>query len=231
MRPHWMMCELELPYETREIITRTDTMDDPDFTALFQAMTPIDVIERLEIGSRPSRRRNMRGVQDLRAIPWVFAWTQCRAALPGWFGVGTGLAAAIEVHGLEAVRQATRDWPFLGMLVADVEMVLATSDLDIAARYAELAGDVGKRLFPVIELEHKRAIEGVLQLNETRELLEHDPTLQRSILLRNPYVDPMSFVQVDLLRRWREGGREDKELERVLVQTVRGIARGMRNTG
>jgi phosphoenolpyruvate carboxylase len=205
--------------------------DDPDFTALFQAMTPIDVIERLEIGSRPSRRRNMRGVQDLRAIPWVFAWTQCRAALPGWFGVGTGLAAAIEVHGLEAVRQAKRDWPFLAMLVSDVEMVLAKSDLDIAARYAELAGDVGKRLFPVIELEHKRAIEGVLQLNETRELLEHDPTLQRSILLRNPYVDPMSFVQVDLLRRWREGGRVDKELERVLVQTVRGIARGMRNTG
>jgi phosphoenolpyruvate carboxylase len=117
------------------------------------------------------------------------------------------------------------------MLVSDVEMVLAKSDLDIAARYAELAGDVGKRLFPVIELEHKRAIEGVLQLNETRELLEHDPTLQRSILLRNPYVDPMSFVQVDLLRRWREGGRVDKELERVLVQTVRGIARGMRNTG
>jgi phosphoenolpyruvate carboxylase len=205
--------------------------DDPDFTELFQAMTPIDVIERLEIGSRPSRRRNMRGVQDLRAIPWVFAWTQCRATLPGWFGVGTGIAAAIEVHGIDAVRHAKRDWPFLAMLVSDVEMVLAKSDLDIAARYAELAGDVGKRMFPVIQLEHELAIAGVLELNEANELLEHDPTLQRSIRLRNPYVDPMSFVQVDLLRRWREGGREDKQLERVLVQTVRGIARGMRNTG
>ena len=205
--------------------------DDPDFTALFQAMTPIDVIERLEIGSRPARRRNMRGVQDLRAIPWVFAWTQSRATLPGWFGVGTGIAAAIEKYGVEAVRRAKRDWPFLAMLVSDVEMVLAKSDLDIAARYAELAGDVGQRLFPVIENEFRSAVAGVLKLNEAAELLEHDPTLQRSIQLRNPYVDPMSFVQVDLLRRWREGGRVDKQLERVLVQTVRGIARGMRNTG
>ncbi|MDG2144662.1 MAG: phosphoenolpyruvate carboxylase [Planctomycetota bacterium] len=205
--------------------------DDPDFTELFQAMTPIDVIERLEIGSRPARRRNMRGVQDLRAIPWVFAWTQSRATLPGWFGVGTGIAAAIEKYGVQEVRRAKRDWPFLAMLVSDVEMVLAKSDLDIAARYAELAGDVGKRLFPVIKTEYQSAVAGVLALNEANELLEHDPTLQRSIQLRNPYVDPMSFVQVDLLRRWREGGRADKQLERVLVQTVRGIARGMRNTG
>ena len=173
----------------------------------------------------------MRGVQDLRAIPWVFAWTQSRATLPGWFGVGTGIAAAIEKYGVQEVRRAKRDWPFLAMLVSDVEMVLAKSDLDIAARYAELAGDVGKRLFPVIKTEYQSAVAGVLELNEANELLEHDPTLQRSIQLRNPYVDPMSFVQVDLLRRWREGGRADKQLERVLVQTVRGIARGMRNTG
>ena len=205
--------------------------DDPDFTALFQGMTPIDVIERLEIGSRPARRRSMRGVQDLRAIPWVFAWTQCRAVLPGWFGVGAGLEEAIAVHGLAAVRRAARGWPFLGTLLDDVEMVLAKSDLDIAARYAELAGEVGARLFPVIRAEHGRSVAALLEIGETRELLERDATLQRSIRLRNPYVDPMSFVQVDLLRRWREGGREDGELERVLVQTVRGIARGLRNTG
>ncbi|MFT5051400.1 MAG: phosphoenolpyruvate carboxylase [Chlamydiales bacterium] len=205
--------------------------DEPDFPALFQDMTPIDVIERLEIGSRPARRRNMRGVGDLRAIPWVFAWTQCRAVLPGWFGVGTGLVAAIEVHGLETVRLAIRDWPFLALLVSDVETVLAKSDLDIAARYAQLAGDVGTRLYPVIRSEHERTIAAVLELGQAHELLEHDPTLQRSIRLRNPYVDPMSFVQVDLLRRWRAGGREDEELERVLVQTVRGIARGLCNTG
>ncbi len=205
--------------------------DDADFPALFQGMTPIDVIERLAIGSRPARRRAMRGVQDLRAIPWVFAWTQCRAVLPGWFGMGTGLAAAVEAHGLAAVRRAAREWPFLRTLLADVEMVLAKSDLDIAARYAELAGEVGTRLFPAIRAEHDRSVGAVLEIGEATELLERDPTLQRSIRLRNPYVDPMSVLQVDALRRWREAGRADPDLERLLVQTVRGIARGLRNTG
>jgi phosphoenolpyruvate carboxylase len=205
--------------------------DDPDFPALFQGMTPIDVIERLQIGSRPARRRSMRGVGDLRAIPWVFAWTQCRAVLPGWYGVGSGLMAAIEAHGLEAVRRASREWPFFGTFLADVEMVLAKSDLDIASRYAELAGPVGARLYPQLCEEHARSVATLLDVREAAGLLERDPTLRRSIRLRNPYVDPLSFVQVDLLGRWRAGGREDPELERVLVQTVRGIARGLRNTG
>jgi phosphoenolpyruvate carboxylase len=205
--------------------------EQPHFTRLFQGMTPIDVIERLEIGSRPARRRSMGGVQDLRAIPWVFAWTQCRGVLPGWFGVGSGLSAAIDTHGLACMRQALRDWPFLAMLVSDVEMVLAKSDLDIAARYAELAGDVGQELFPHIQAEHELTVATVLELNQTKELLDNDPMLQRAIRLRNPYIDPMSFVQIDLLQRWRAGDRQDKDLERVLIQTVRGIARGLRNTG
>ncbi len=203
----------------------------PDFPALFEGMTPVDVIERLEIGSRPARRRSMRGVQDLRAIPWVFAWTQCRAVLPGWFGVGSGLAAAIDEHGLAAVRSAAASWPFLATFLADVEMVLAKSDLDIAARYAALAGEAGARHFPTILAEYERSVAAVLEISERGALLDADPTLQRSIRLRNPYVDPISFLQVDLLQRWREGGREDAALERVLVQTVRGIARGLRNTG
>lgn len=210
---------------------RTLVHDDADFTTLFQQMTPIDVIERLQIGSRPARRRQMRGVQDLRAIPWVFAWTQCRAALPGWFGVGSGLTAAIDEHGLEAVRNAATDWPFLATFLADVEMALAKSDLAIAARYAELAGDVGARLFPVIQQEHARSVATVIELAGEKELLERDPTLRRSIRLRNPYVDPLSILQIDCLRRWRAGGREDARLEKVLAQTVRGISRGLRNTG
>ena len=205
--------------------------EEADFPALFQGMTPIDVIERLSIGSRPARRRAMRGVQDLRAIPWVFAWTQCRAVLPGWYGVGSGLEAAIDAHGLQAVRAAARDWAFFRTLLSDVEMVLAKSDLDIAARYARLAGETGARLFPRIQAEHERCVRAVLHIAEADELLERDPTLQRSIRLRNPYVDPMSLLQVDALQRWREGGREDEQLERLLVQTVRGIARGLRNTG
>ena len=206
-------------------------VEHPDFPDLFRGMTPIDVIERLAIGSRPSRRRAMRGVQDLRAIPWVFAWTQCRAVLPGWYGIGAGLGAAIEAHGLAAVRAAARDWPFLTTLLADVEMVLAKSDLDIAARYAELAGDASTHLFPLLAEENERSIQALLEVQETRELLERDRTLQRAVRLRNPYVDPLSFLQIDTLRRWRAGNRQDAVLERVLAQTVRGIARGLRNTG
>ncbi|MEL6904838.1 MAG: phosphoenolpyruvate carboxylase [Planctomycetota bacterium] len=205
--------------------------DEPDFPALFTGMTPVDVIERLRIGSRPARRREMRGVQDLRAIPWVFAWTQCRVILPGWFGVGSGLTSAIEGAGLEQVRAAVASWPALRALLADVEMVLAKSDLGIARRYVPLAGDVGARLFPTIEAEHERTTRALLDVLEQDELLASEPTLQRSIRLRNPYVDPMSFVQADALGRWRATGREDPALERLLTQTVRGIARGLRNTG
>lgn len=202
-----------------------------DFAAFFQGMTPIDVIERLAIGSRPSRRREMRGVADLRAIPWVFAWTQCRALVPGWFGMGAGLRAVLDAHGIDDVRRMAQGWPFLRNLLADVEMVLAKSDLEIAARYAELAGDSGARHFPTLCEDHRLAVACILEIGGARELLERDPTLQRSIRLRNPYVDPMSYVQIDLLHRWRAGDRQDRELERVLVQTVRGIARGLRNTG
>ena len=205
--------------------------DEPDFPELFRSMTPIDVIERLQIGSRPARRRTTKGIEDLRAIPWVFAWTQCRAVLPGWFGVGTGLRAVRDQFGLEALRHAAEHWPFFTTLLADVEMVLAKSDLTIAARYADLAGEVGAHLFPKIRAEHERSISILLEIRGAKELLEHDPVLQRSIRLRNPYVDPMSFIQVDLLHRWRAGNRQDKSLELVLCQTVRGISRGLRNTG
>jgi phosphoenolpyruvate carboxylase len=205
--------------------------DDPDVPAFFQLAKPIDVIERLRIGSRPSKRRAMAGVQDLRAIPWVFAWTQERYILPGWFGVGSGLAAAQERHGLALLRGMAHAWPFFAVFLADVEMVLAKADLAIAARYAALAGDVGRRLYPVVHGEFERTRAAVLAVLEQDALLDRDPTLQRSIRLRNPSVDPLSFVQADLLAQWRAGGRRDAELERVLGQTVRGIARGLQNTG
>jgi phosphoenolpyruvate carboxylase len=122
-------------------------------------------------------------------------------------------------------------WPVFAVFLADVEMVLAKADLAIAARYAALAGDVGRRLYPVVHGEFERTRAAVLAVLEQDALLDRDPTLQRSIRLRNPYVDPLSFVQADLLAQWRAGGRRDAELERVLGQTVRGIARGLQNTG
>jgi phosphoenolpyruvate carboxylase len=205
--------------------------DDPDFLEYFRSATPIDAIERLALGSRPPRRREMRGVQDLRAIPWVFAWTQSRHLLPGWFGAGAALQNSLETHGLESVRASVQRSTFLRVLLADLEMVLAKSDLGIAKRYAELAGERGERVFGVLQRDHEAACDAVLRIGRAKRLLDRDPRLQRSIELRNPYVDPLSFLQVDLLARWRASGRDDPLLERALFATVRGIAHGMQNTG
>ncbi len=204
---------------------------DERFLAYFRVATPIDVIERLTLGSRPARRGGPGGVESLRAIPWVFAWTQCRLLLPGWYGAGTALAAAVERHGLAAVRALARRSTFLRTALADLEMVLAKADPDIARRYAVLAGELGAAVHPALDAELERSRSHLCDVLEVRTLLERDPLLRRAIALRNPYIDPMSFLQVDLLARWRAGGREDEELEHALVATVHGIARGMLNTG
>jgi len=207
--------------------------DDPRFVEYFRLATPIDVIQRMEIGSRPASRLSaeQREIEQLRAIPWVFAWTQSRHLLPGWYGLGTALDRATERYGAAALGEMARDWPFLRALVDDVEMVLATADLAIAARYARLAGKLGERYFPLIRAEFDRTVANVLALKRETALLDSDPTLQRSILLRNPYVDPMSLLQVDLLERWRAAGRPDDEVFRALLASVRGIAQGLQSTG
>lgn len=210
---------------------RSLVYDDEDFVRYFRAATPIDVIERMPIGSRPSSRRSQAGVEGLRAIPWVFAWMQSRHLLPGWLGVGAGLEAAAREHGEDLLREMAERWPFFANLLGDVEMVLAKADLDIARRYAELAGELGERLHAELQRRFERTCLLVLGLTGEDDLLDREPVLQRSIRLRNPYVDPMSLVQVDLLRRWRDADRDDPDLERALFTTVRGIARGLRNTG
>jgi phosphoenolpyruvate carboxylase len=208
---------------------------EPEFLPFFRGATPIDVVERMRIGSRPASRGG-RGedrpprVEELRAIPWVFAWTQSRLILPGWYGLGSGLAAAVERHGEAAVAEML-EWPFFANLLDDAEMVLAKADLPIAERYVRLAGEVGERVFPRVRAEMERATELLLRLKRASSLLEGDPTLERSIRLRNPYVDPMSLLQVDLLRRWRAAGRPEGELLDALLATVRGIAQGLQNTG
>ena len=205
--------------------------DHPLFHDYFRAATPIDVIERLEIGSRPASRRGGRGVENLRAIPWVFAWTQNRHLLPAWFGVGRGLTEAAAAHDEQVLREMAAHWPFFTNLLSDLAMVLAKSDLDIAARYAALAGPAGDEVFPIIRARLAETREWVLRLRDEDELLDREPALQRSIRLRNPYVDPISLLQVDLLARWRATDREDAELEKALFETVRGISQGLQNTG
>jgi phosphoenolpyruvate carboxylase len=200
-----------------------------DFNAYFRAATPIDVIERLHIGSRPSRRRDG-GIGDLRAIPWVFAWSQNRSGLTAWYGFGRALAQGIEHHGLEAMAEMARDWPFFQSMLDDVEMTLAKSDLAIFERYSRLSA-AHAAFYPGIAEEFTRTRDALLAIRGEQDLLSHDPRLRLSIRLRNPYVDPISLLQVELLRRWRASGRSDEQALRALLVTVNGIAAGIQNTG
>ncbi|MBN1206577.1 MAG: phosphoenolpyruvate carboxylase [Myxococcaceae bacterium] len=202
--------------------------EDPRFVEFFTAATPVEEISALPIGSRPSKRK-AGGLESLRAIPWVFAWTQNRAILPGWYGVGSALEAfAQKPDGLALLKRMYREWPFFRAVVDNVTMVMAKSDIAIASRYATLAPDATRPLWRRIRAEHARTRRWVKRLTGEARLLDHNPQLQRSIALRNPYVDPMSFLQVELLRRKRAG---EPECDRPLLLTLNGIAAGMRNTG
>jgi phosphoenolpyruvate carboxylase len=210
---------------------RALVFDDHRLVPYFLQATPIDVIERMMIGSRPSRRAADGDVRSLRAIPWVFAWTQNRAVLPGWFGLGTGLDAAEARFGAATLAQMCAEWPFFRSLLDDAAMVLAKSDISIAARYADLAEPAVRGVFGTIADEFERTRVAVLRVQGDDELLASEPVLQRSIRLRNPYVDPMSLLQIDLLDRWRATGREDEALFEALLASVNGIAQGLQNTG
>ena len=202
-----------------------------DFGEFFRSVTPIDVIERMQIGSRPVQRAEIAGIKGLLPVPWVFAWTQTRHMLPGWYGAGAGLRAAVEMHGLSALRDAYSKWFFLRNLIDDIETMLARTDLDIAQAYNVLAPEAARRFFTAIRVEYEVACEHVLAVKSSQRLLDTEPTLQRSILLRNPYVDPMNLMQVDLLRRWRESERQDRDLFEALLASIGGIAQGLQSTG
>ncbi|HEY2464343.1 MAG TPA: phosphoenolpyruvate carboxylase [Steroidobacteraceae bacterium] len=202
-----------------------------EFFEYFRAATPLDVIERMHIASRPAARAGGSGVQALRAIPWVFAWTQSRHMLPGWFGFGSGVQAALQLHGEEVLNEMTAHWPFFGHLLDDVEAMLGRTDLEIAGYYDALAPDELRIHAEPIAKEYALTSQLVLRLRGSARLLDSDPTLQRSIKLRNPYIDPMHLMQVDLLRRWRATQRQDQALFGALRATIGGIAQGLQATG
>jgi phosphoenolpyruvate carboxylase len=206
-------------------------LSDPhDFMEYFRAATPIDVIER--IGSRSERAELVgESAAELRAAPWVFAWTQSRCLLPSWYGVATGLERAIAVHGEDALVEMFEQWHFFRVLLSDVATALAKADLDVAARYSRLAGERHEKFFPAIRREYKSCVDLILRLTRQNELLEASRTLRRAIRLRNPYVDPMSFLQVDLLERWRASGRQDGSVLAALTASINGIAHAMQGTG
>jgi phosphoenolpyruvate carboxylase len=200
------------------------------FFEYFKDATPLDVIERMHIASRPSVRSG-EGVDALRAVPWVFAWTQSRHMLPGWFGFGSGLAAALDQHGEAVISRMLARWPFFRHLLDDVETMLARTDLSISQHYDALAGAASGAFAEIIRAEYALTVSQVLRLRGAARLLDGDPTLQRSIMLRNPYVDPMHLMQVDLLRRWRATERQDAALFGALRATISGIAQGLQATG
>jgi len=205
--------------------------EQPQFTDFFRAVTPIDVMERMVIGSKPVPRGECFGVDAVRPPLWVFAWSQSRHMVPGWFGAGSGLSFARAERGIDLLRLCYRGWPFFHHLIDDIEAMLARTDLGVAAQYERLAGADLRSYIGGLREEYERSCELILDIKESSALLDTDHTLQRSIALRNPYLDPLHFIQVDLLERWRASGRANRELFDALQASVNAIARGLQTTG
>ncbi len=212
-------------------VWRALSVDDRRFNDFFRSATPIDVIERMQIGSRSLWERSGTGALAIRSTPWVFAWAQVRCFLPGWYGVGTALQESLASDGLAALRGLYEQWPLFTLLFDDIEGQLARTDFAITERYAELASTPLRGYLDTLRAEYGQCRDAILAIKGETELLDGDPTQQRSIQLRNPYVDPMNLMQVDLLRRWRATGREDEDMLQALLASVSGIAQGLQTTG
>ncbi|GAB6899409.1 phosphoenolpyruvate carboxylase [Kineosporia succinea] len=211
---------------------------DPLLVPFFVAATPVDELGNLNIGSRPSRRPGgAGGLDDLRAIPWVFGWTQSRMNLPGWFGLGSGLAAARQDGREDTLKQMYGSWHFFRTFLSNVQMTLSKTDMQIAARYVRtlVDDDAAAKLFAIIEAEHARTVEEVLRVTGHEQLLATSPVLRRTLELRDSYLAPLHALQISLLARSRQaqasGITPDPDLQRALLLTINGIAAGLRNTG
>ena len=219
--------------------------DTPGFTDYFFSATPINEITQLNMGSRPASRKATQKIEDLRAIPWSFSWGQCRLTLPGWYGFGTAIEQLLQAGGtpqsrkdaLALLQKMYRQWPFFRTLLSNMDMVLAKSDLALASRYADLVSDtrLRRKIFGLIEAEWHRVAAALVLITGNKQRLAGNPSLQRSIKHRFPYLDPLHHLQIELIRRYREGLRDqataDERVQRGIHISINGIAAGLRNTG
>jgi phosphoenolpyruvate carboxylase len=208
--------------------------ETPGFVEWFRAATPIRELAELNIGSRPPSRKPGDRISDLRAIPWVFSWSQARIMLPGWYGTGSALESWVgdDPDRLARLRELHRRWPFLRSVLSNMGMVLAKTDLGLAARYAELVPDeeLRHRVFDQITAEHERSCRMLLAVTGDDRLLADNPSLARSIRNRFPYLEPLHHLQVEMLRR-RRNGDDDQLVRRGIQLTINGIATALRNSG
>jgi len=245
---HAAQNEVTVPAEWREAMSamsaagfaayRSLVHDDPGFLEFWRQATPIDEIANLNYGSRPSYRRATESVADLRAIPWVFSWMQSRFNFPGWFGLGSALQAVLRrgAGGRRLLRTMHRDWAFFQTLIDNAQLTLRKADMGIAELYAGLVADerLRKRILAVLAAEFALTEKAILAVTGQRGLLAREPVLRRSVELRNPYIDPLNFIQVDMLRRLRGGALSEDDAaaaRRVVELTINGISGGLKNTG
>jgi phosphoenolpyruvate carboxylase len=238
-RPEWERAVNAISEAAHAEYRRLVHEDEDALMHYFRQATPIDHIAGLRIGSRPARRKGGDRLADLRAIPWVFSWNQSRHGIPGWYGLGAGLESFLAAEGAEGrdlLRHMNAEWPFFRSMIENAQMALGKADRAVARLYSRLVQpkELRERIWGTIDREWERTARAIRAVTGAAEILEGSPVLRRSIRLRNPYVDPMSFVQVALLERLArlpEDAPERDEIARVVALSVNGIAAGLQNTG
>ncbi|MCE7735222.1 MAG: phosphoenolpyruvate carboxylase, partial [Candidatus Heimdallarchaeota archaeon] len=221
-------------------VYETMVKENPDFIQYYLQFTPLDIIERATIGSRPSRRtsQDISDIGSLRAIPWIFSWMQTRLLFPAYYGVGSALEWFSNNYGLDLLQEMYKDWPYFTSIVNNLQMVSLKADMHVAENYLELITEnknKASELFDRIRSEYQKTKQLLLQITESGALLETSPDIRNSILRRNPYIDPLNLIQIQLLKQWRKQDKPDnldpQGLQRALLLTLNGIAAGLRNTG